>query len=374
MRKKLAVSPARPRALPAGPSFYYRAEHNDHNFLEHYPRNGPFDAALLAGRYLAPYPPASKPSSWGFTGRELADALDSSGSPYVIDPDTPVLVAPVSKLPTPRLKNMPHAQTLMLPLSRMSFVANGDRIAFAQDAAAGQRGAAALAAPYFRFEAAGDKWHRLNLKLIEDVKPLTGGRPLVTFVEMPLASLVTGEVAKAAASYARLGVDRIFLRVAGFDTREVDRAAVEAYRRALDAFRNEDVDAVADCVGRFGLVAVASGAAGFSSGARHFQQVPEELTYDTDEMRSDPCCYEVPKRWFAMLPKEARRAADLLPGCPVPTCTALADDSSPRVQKEHLIHLFTEETRVYARGGATAARTSLEKYPYGNSSAWLSAL
>jgi hypothetical protein len=64
-RKKLAVSPARARALPGGGIFYYRAEHNDHNFLEHFPRGGPFDAALVASRYLAPYPPKSKPASWG---------------------------------------------------------------------------------------------------------------------------------------------------------------------------------------------------------------------------------------------------------------------------------------------------------------------
>jgi hypothetical protein len=242
----------------------------------------------------------------------------------------------------------------------MSFVPTGNRIAFVQAVAASQAGSAALAAPYFEFESANDRWHKLNLRLIDDTRPLAGGRPLVTFVQAPLSSLLQGEIATAAGSYAMHGVDRVFLRVAGFDPEVAGRTEIDAYRRALDVFTSEGVDAVADCVGRFGLVAVAVGAAGFSSGARHFQRIPEDVTYDTDNMRSEPCLYEVPKRWFAMFPREARKTAHLLPLCSVIGCSALAPAAEPRDQKAHLIHYFTEEVRVYEQGGAAAARAAGE--------------
>jgi hypothetical protein len=372
------MSPAQPRPLPQGPLFFYRPQHNEHRFLEHYPRRGKFDAALIPARYLAPYSPRSKyATQLGLSGRELADSLLSSGTPFVVDPDTAVLVAvSMSALPTERIGTMPHAQVLNLPLSPMSFAIPANRRTFAQAAAgAPQAGAAALSAPYFQFERRGDRWHRLNLDLINDVRPLAQGRPLVTFIQTPLRSLVTGEIADAAASYGETGVERIFLRVAGFDPKQADVTTIAAYRRALGAFEDEGVEAIADCVGRFGLVVVGAGASGFSSGARFFQSVPEHLTYDpAEDIRSDPCLYEVPERWFAMKPADARNAAHLLPPCPVANCTALNSNARSEDQKEHLIHYFTDDVRRIAAHGAAWTRASLQQHAVGNTRAWISAV
>jgi hypothetical protein len=367
---------ARVPALARGPLFYYRPQHNDHRFLEQYPRRGPFDAAILPSRYLAPYPPGSRSDRLGFTGRELADALHSSGAPYVVDPDTPVLAAVGnSTLPTPRIGAMPHAQVLPLPISPMSFAIDADRQAFARTAATAQVGAAALSAPYFQFERAGDRWQLVNLALIDDVRSIAQGRPLVAFVQAPVESLLAGEVSAAAPSYSDVGVARAFLRVAGFDPRFADSAAVVAYRRALDAFSAEGIEAIADCVGRFGLVAVGAGAAGFTSGSRFFQAVPEQLTYDpSEDIRSDPCLYEVPLRWFAMAHAAARRAAHLLPTCPVTGCGALAAASGSQDLKEHLIHYFTDHVRRVALSGAADVRRSLQQHPQTYTTAWLSAV
>ena len=368
--------PARSRALGAGPLFYFRPEYHDHKFLQHYPRSGEFDAALIAARYLAPHPPGSKSEKQGFGGREIAEALQLSGAPYVIDPDTPVLVAATSDLPTPRLGTMPHAEVLPLPLAPMSFANPSDRIDFAQAAGAAQGGAAALAAPYFQFERANDRWHKLNLELINDVRSLAQGRPLVAFVQAPLKSLLDGEVEDVAESYEDAGAESIFLRISGFDPETVNHAAIAAYRAALDAFADRGVDAIADSVGRWGLVLVATGAAGFSCGARYFQRVPVELTYNIEEMIGVPCRYEVPREWRAIDRDLARQIRASLPACPVTNCEALSDESkkASERQKEHLIHYFTTETRVYARGGSAAARKSLRKHPYGNTNEWLIAV
>jgi hypothetical protein len=270
---------------------------------------------------------------------------------------------------------MPHAQVLPLPISPMSFAVDADRQAFARAAATAQVGAAALSAPYFQFEREGDRWHHVNLELIDDVRAIAQGRPLVAFVQAPVESLRAGEVAATAASYRDVGVARAFLRIAGFDPRFADGAAVAAYRHALHAFSAEGIEAIADCVGRFGLVVVSAGAAGFSSGSRFFQSVPDQLTYDpSDDIRSDPCLYEVPFRWFAMAHADARRAAHLLPACPVTGCDALAAASGSEDLKEHLIHYFTDHVRRMALSGAAAVHRSLQQHPQTHTAAWLNAV
>jgi hypothetical protein len=68
MSPKLAVSPAAARSLPQRPVFYFRPKYHDHKFLEHYPRRGPFDAALISGRYLAPHPKGEPERAAGLDG------------------------------------------------------------------------------------------------------------------------------------------------------------------------------------------------------------------------------------------------------------------------------------------------------------------
>jgi hypothetical protein len=284
-----------------------------------------------------------------------------------------VLVAVAqTSLPTPRVGLMPHAQVLTLPVKPMSFAKAVDRIAFAQTVAAAQAGAAALVAPYFQFERDTDRWHKLNLDMLNDVAPLAQGRPLAAFVQVPIESLLGGQLASAAPSYAGAAADMAFLRVAGFDPETAPARAVRAYRAAIEAFENVGVAAVADSVGRFGLVLAAAGASGFSSGARYFKKVPQELTYDIDEARGEKCLFEVPKRWFAMEPQQAAQTQGL-PNCPIEDCNALRTQQSAD-QKEHLIHYFVSEVREHASAGAAAAKTSLQQYPAGNTAAWVSAV
>ena len=138
--------------MAGGPRFYYRPYWNEHRFLADYPTRGPFDAALIRARFLAPYPPGTLHANRGLTGRELVDALIDSRGPYVIDPDSAVLryggVAALSRA-SQRLPYMPHAQVLTPPLSLLSFASPRDRLAFSQASAAMQGGAEVLSAPYF---------------------------------------------------------------------------------------------------------------------------------------------------------------------------------------------------------------------------------
>ncbi len=360
--------------VSSDPRFYYRPIWNEYDFLGDYPRRGPFDAAILRGRHLAPHAPGSKFANSDPTGRRLADVLLDSGGPYVVDPDTPVLTAAVRG--AERIAAMPHAQVLPLPLSRLSFASSSDRQAFVVAAVRAQAGAQLVVAPYFPFESQGDGWHRLNLQLIADTVAIAGGRPVATFVQVRRSVLERGEVAASAPAYADAGVEIMFLRIQAFYPDSADPAAVRAYREAIDAFAAADVPAVADGVGRFGLVLTAAGAAGFSCGGRDHKFVAEEVIYDAEEMPSDPQLYEVPARWFALRAAQARRAAaaGLLPACPEPGCAALASGTGASDLKEHMIHLFTRDVRAMSAAGASQVRQHLQHQSQGVNTAWTAAL
>jgi hypothetical protein len=365
--------------LPAGPLFYYRPTHNDHRFLEDFPQRSQFDAAIIPARYLGPFAPGSRSALRGHDPRALATALAAARAPFVVDPDTPVLaaLAPGVSPPTPRVPLMAHAQVASLPISPLSLAQSGARTAFVQASVTAQAGAAAIAAPYFEFDQLNGSWHRRNLDLLEDTAQLAQGRPLVAFVQVPLTALVGRLVERAARTYAGLGIDHVFLRVAGFDPQSASGAEVAAYRRALDALQDAGIPAVADCVGRFGLVTTAAGGAGFTCGARFNHWIAEDAVYEPSDMTSDPCRYEVPKRWFALDHADARRAAasHAIPSCPAAGCSALAAGAGATDLKEHLIHYFVWAVRNFAVVGAQGARTSLTTHPVGSvTQAWVSAL
>jgi hypothetical protein len=189
-------------------------------------------------------------------------------------------------------------------------------------------------------------------------------------------ALVAGHVAAAAADYAAAGVELGFLRIVGFDPQCATRPEVEAYLRAVDSFTGAGVATVADAVGRFGLVAAAAGAAGFSCGARHHKFVGEDVIVDAEEMTSDPMFYEVPHRWFELDHAQARSDAQhgLLPGCPEGLCGALTEQAGSADLKEHMIHYFTHEVRAMAEVGAAGTQKQLASHPRGANPAWAAAL
>jgi hypothetical protein len=365
-------------AVGGDPFFFYRPFWNEHKFLRSYPQEGLFDAAILRGRHLAPHPAGSTAAQRGESGRELANALHEASAAFVVDPDTPILAAGGSgDFPSPRVALMPHAQVLGLPLSRISFVSPSDRRAFVGAAVAQQAGAQVVTAPYFAFERRGGGWYALNLDLIADTAALDHTRPLAAFVHAPVSTLVAGDIGTAAPDYASLGVDLVFLRFAGLDPQTAGQAECRAYRAAVDAFAEVGVPAVADAVGRFGLVLSAAGAAGFSSGALHHKFVAENVIFEAaEEMRSAPIQYEVPHRWYELTHTQARADArrGLLPACPVTSCGALLQGATSAALKEHMVHYFTHEVRTLAQAGAASARAGLTQYPRGANVAWTAAL
>jgi hypothetical protein len=356
------------------PSFYYRPFYNEVKFLESYPRRGPFDAALLRARHLAPHPAGSRGSRGGKSGRELAEAVSRARASYVVDVDTPLLAAAARSDLPPRAQLMAAANVLPLPLTPASFSNQQDRLTFVQVVVADQAGAAELVSPYFSFSRRGDTWHRLNLQFIADVRAVGDPRPLSAFVHAPVEALVRGEVAAVAADYAQAGADRVYLRIAGFDPRSASTSEVAAYRHALDAFVQSGALPVADAVGRFGLVLCATDADGFSSGAAHHHSVALSPLNDPNEMRSEPVGYEVPGRWYALPPAQARRDAQagIIPACPLHTCAALAAGSGASDIKEHLVHCFTMQARTAAQMGAAQVRGVLQAER--RHLVWLSAL
>jgi hypothetical protein len=354
------------------PSFYYRPYYNEWTFLRAY--RGPLDVVLLRSRHLAPHPPGSQPAARGATGRELVDAVVGSRRPFVYDPDTAFLAAGRLADLQPRWRLMPAAGLLSLPLTPVSFASGSDRRTFGQVVLADQAGASQLVPPYFRFDSRRDPWLSLNLAFVSDARALGDPREVAAFVHGTLRALCSGEVAATAPAYAAAGAQRVFVRIAGFDPTTASGVQVRAYRDALHAFAAVGVPAVADSVGRFGLVLCAGGADGFSSGASHHHAVSADLLLD-QAGGSGPVQYEVPGRWYAVTHSQARRdaSAGLLPACPNPGgCAALTAGAGPSLLKEHLIHYFTLSARAVAAAGSAAARTSLRSY--GRNPAWLSAL
>jgi hypothetical protein len=365
-------------AVGGEPFFFYRPFWNEHKFLRSYPREGLFDAAILRGRHLAPHPADSSAAKRGESGRELANALHESAGAFVVDPDTPILAAGgAGDFPSPRIALMPQAEVLPLPVSRISFTSLSDRRAFVSAVIGQQAGAQVVTAPYFTFERRGAGWYALNLDLIAHTRAIDAMRPLAAFVHAPVSTLVAGDVGAAARDYASAAVELVFLRVAGFDPMTAGQAECRAYRGAMDAFAGAGVPAVADAVGRFGLVLASSGAAGFSCGALHHKFVSENVIFEAaEEMRSAPLQYEVPHRWYELSQTQARADSrrGLLPVCPVADCRALTRGAKSPELKEHMIHYFTHEVRALAQAGAASARGRLTQHPQGANTSWAAAL
>jgi hypothetical protein len=351
--------------------FFFRPNHNDHKFLASCPSRGPFDVALLRGRYLAPHPAGSPSAVRGSNGRELIErGCLRSRVDFVVDPDSSCL-AQGSRSALGRTAAMAHAQVLDalggLPVTPVVLAASADRRSFVAAALGVQAGARELVAPYFRWAQKGDAWFRLNLEMLVDTVSMAGSRGVAAFVHAPIDALASGDIADAAPAYAAAGARRVFLRIAGFDPAMASTAQLAAYRRAVDAYAAQGLLVVADAVGRFGLVLCSAGAAGFSSGSRNFHLVPEDEISLAEEMWSDEMGYEVPGRWFSVPWNQACRdlAAGVTAPCPQTSCDALAGPTRVSAKlTEHFVHLMVSEVRLAAAGGTARARGIVAMGPY----------
>src|SRR4051794_1024310 len=87
--------------------FFYRPEYNEARCLASF--TGSWGGAIIPGRYLAPTTDGAERAV-----RDLRHELRASGRTLLVDPDTAVLCETTD--PPGRSGEMPHAQTIDLPL------------------------------------------------------------------------------------------------------------------------------------------------------------------------------------------------------------------------------------------------------------------
>lgn len=319
--------------LAAG-SFLFRTAHNDHVWIASAQREAE-QLAVVLGRHLAPFSPGSASSMSSRAPDAMKAAAVGSARTFLIDCDTAILAQVPSvrdELPNPRVVQMACAQVLDLPVSPLSFAAPGAVAAFTRAVVGGQRDVWAVMAPYFQFSSPADRWLDINLELLAETIRIAGGREVVTVIQVPVNALTERTVGVAAGRYAEAGARLCLLRVAGFDAEEAGVPMVGGYLAASRAMQDAGLAVVADAVGRFGAVAIAAGATGFSSGLRDYRTVPERPIYDDERFTSGKTQYESATDWFGVPHDKVAtmRRAGWLAACPVPGCDARWRGASAR--------------------------------------------
>jgi hypothetical protein len=201
------------------------------------------------------------------------------------------------------------------------------------------------------------------------------GSSVALFVQVSRTALERGTLALCAARYADAMRSRglVFLQVAGLDTEDCDPALLDKYLAAVRAWHSAGFAVVADCVGRFGVAAVASGAAAMATGTRYYRtrrNVREQRFTRSAKMR-----YWAPGRGDRLPLEQARKryAAGRLEPCPVSGCTALEPDAKSNDVRAHIVHVLATEL-VDAVQDPVAFARAWSRSPRNYVRAWGSAL
>jgi hypothetical protein len=324
------------------PHIYLRAEHNQAEFIRTHGARGLFGAAVVRVDHLAPFPEGH--GQFSENGEAIADALEATGKPMVVDPFTPgFLCAAASIAPgARRLNALASAQGLQLPLDWRRLERPAFRDWYVDAQLALQARAAAVAAPYLESRGRGDLRHRINLAMLRRSVGASGSRLPVAFIQVTRTRMRQGVLSGIARDLADVGVARAFLRVRGLPSERASADDLRALFRAIDAFSGCGVELVPDAIGRLGAVLVFAGASGFSSGVKVFRSVPAQ-PFSKHPARSGPLLlYEVPGRWDGV---DWRKRHLHLGRCPVEPCPADRFNAPSDAIRAHTLHFWRWQTR-----------------------------
>jgi hypothetical protein len=363
--------------IESGPLFLLRAERGEGRFIGAHSTE--LHGVVLHGRHLAPYPKESKERSRGLRGDELAQEVRALGLGHVHDPDTallPYLHGNGTDAAFGRAALMASAGTVAPGLTTEELLDEEALRDLVVATLAPQRDVTYGAAPYFRFGALDDPWLAVNLRAAALTQRLLRGAPVALFVQGDLPALRAGALAHAADRFAELLNPRglTFLQVAGLEVEAADPRDLLAYLHAIDAWTRRGFRTIADRVGRFGVAAVAAGAAGMACGLR-FYRTTRDLDLEFQYARSGPVRYWSPVRGDRLSIEDARKRArrGSLPPCPVEGCAALADDTDSDEIRLHDIHLTRVEL-LEAADDPGAVQRRLSTSPIGYVRTWGEAL
>ncbi|MDQ3676483.1 MAG: hypothetical protein M3401_06710 [Actinomycetota bacterium] len=318
--------------------FYVRLEHDQWEFARE--RRAAYDGAIVAARYLAPYP-VGHPSE-GQPADRLAQAVVTAGRALVVDPDTPALCSGGAPRysSAARLRATGAASQVRLPLTVDQVRDVAARDAFVDASMHDQRLASVVAAPHLEFRSPSDERLTMNLQMLRRVVRSAATQMPIAFVQVTRERLLRGVVAKVAAQYASTGVERVYLRVRGVGE-DASGLELDAYLTTIEAFAASGMDVVADAVGRLGPVLIGGGALGFSSGGGAcFRRVAKPLLAAGGGGGGEKVGVELAGRWTEVPREEAARAACPEGGCRVGRPDATIDDV-----REHRLHTLSRLAR-----------------------------
>lgn len=331
---------------PYTPLFLVRVESHEHRFLAAHASD--LQGVVLHGRHLAPYPKDSKQAREGLRGDEFAQQVRELGIPHIQDPNTALLPWVLGGRATrayPRAELMRSARTLDPNFGSGDFDSDQALHELVLDTLAPQRGVTHPAPPSFCFSSLVDPWLGVNLRAAAETRRLTRGAALAFFVQSDRSALRSGSLAHVARRYAEhlSSGGLAFLAVTGLEPEDAEPTELAAYLSAVEEWTAAGFRVIADCVGRFGVAAVAAGAAGMSCGLRSYR-----TTADLSQVRhsrSPALRWWAPVRGDRIKLEDARRrsAKGKLPACPVEDCKALAQDAELDELRLHNIHLTIAE-------------------------------
>ncbi|HWT95390.1 MAG TPA: hypothetical protein VN238_20505 [Solirubrobacteraceae bacterium] len=330
--------------------FYFRCDSDDWDFLAALATPLPFDAAVISDRYLAEYPKGHKREDE--PRDRLVSALSQLGAPWALDPDTARLEQSSSATrQRPRAANRPLARALPLPLAIDRLARRGAVETLLGASVLHQVGSPAFAVPYLEVSGLDDPRFAINLQLLDGALGLAGDRRVVAYLQVLRSRLVDGTARSLVRRLVASGAQTVFVRVRRLDAEQATAEELLAYAGVIQAGIDVGGRVVPDCVGRLGPTLVATGADGFSAGAKHFRKLSDDL-HPVGGGGGVPLLWEEPGR------TQAAESASASPRCPVPSCPA-PDGPGPdhAATRVHNLHEFKGAARLAGREGlAYAAR------------------
>jgi hypothetical protein len=331
--------------VPRG-RFYLRCESDEWDFIRALNAPRPFDAAVISDRYLADYPEGH--ARHGQPRDRLIAALTAQGSHWSVDPDTARLEqASSSARQRPRAGNRPLARALSLPLSAERLGTQEAVDSLVEAGSVHQHGSRAFVAPYLEVAGPADPRFAVNLRLLERASQLAGDRTLVAYLQVLRGDLMGGGATAVAAALARAGAEVIFIRARRFEAEQASTDELLAYATVIDAATRAGARVVADCVGRLGPALIATGADGFTSNARSFRKVSDDL-HPAGGGGAGELLWELPGATTGMaLAGGSSPVRCDLGGCPAPT----GPSENHAAVRVHDLHEFQRLARLAAAEG-----------------------
>lgn len=204
-------------------------------------------------------------------------AVKKCGRKVCVDPDVARLEHKGSDARQSRRDALrPVARVLGNPISADSLRSASTIRALVDANSINQAAADAVAAPYLEVSGPDDPRLNVNIRLLQATREVSGGRPLMAYLQVLNRDLLSGSALRAGLALVP-HADVIVLRARRVLTDSVSPAQAWALVQLVGRIAQAGRRVIVDCAGDAGAPLVAAGADGFSAGTWRFQKVPADL-------------------------------------------------------------------------------------------------